>query len=65
MQIRLVFDQRFLLKMIIFSFLGEEFSFDERRSFAVYLIDQYLVDFNSQHCTSLPQNYFYIPNRSI
>ncbi|CAF1015480.1 unnamed protein product [Rotaria sordida] len=44
---------------------GENFSLLERQRFAIYLIDQYLVDFDSQHCTPLPQTYFHIPNRCV
>ncbi len=47
------------------SILGEYFSLLERQRFAIYLIDQYLVDFDSQHCTPLPQTYFRIPNRCV
>lgn len=49
----------------IFLFLGENFSLLERQRFAIYLIDQYLVDFDSQHCTPLPPTYFRLPNRHI
>jgi len=52
-------------KKIFFYFKGEHFSFDERQCFAIYFVDQYLVTFDSQHCTSLPQSYFYIPNRCV
>ncbi|CAF1107139.1 unnamed protein product [Adineta steineri] len=44
---------------------GENFSLLERQRFAIYLIDQYLVNFDSQHCTPLPQTYFHIPNRCV
>ncbi|CAF0839075.1 unnamed protein product [Rotaria sordida] len=44
---------------------GKNLSFNERQRFAIYLVDQYLIDFDSQHCTSLPQSYFYLPNRCV
>ncbi|CAF0885400.1 unnamed protein product [Adineta ricciae] len=44
---------------------GETFSLIERQRFAVYLIDQYLVNFDSQHCTPLPQTFFRIPDRCV
>jgi len=44
---------------------GENFSLLERQRFAIYLIDQYLVDFDSQHCTPLPPTYFRIPSRCV
>lgn len=44
---------------------GENFSFDQRQSFAIYLINQYLINFHSTHCTSLPQIYFFLPNRCV
>ncbi|CAF1452037.1 unnamed protein product [Rotaria sp. Silwood1] len=44
---------------------GENFSLLERQRFAIYIVDQYLVDFDSQHCTPLPQTYFHIPSRCI
>ncbi|CAF3278912.1 unnamed protein product [Rotaria sp. Silwood2] len=44
---------------------GENFSFDQRQLFAIYFVNQYLIDFDSQHCTSLPQDYFCLPNRCV
>jgi len=44
---------------------GENFSLLERQRFAIYLIDQHLVDFDSQHCTPLPQTYFRQPGRCV
>jgi hypothetical protein len=55
--------KRFFLRILLFS--GENFSFNQKEQFAIYLIDQYLVNFDSQHCTSLPQSYFFIPNRCV
>ena len=51
--------------MIFSRCLGEHFSFEQRQSFAIYLIDQYLVDFHSQHCTTLSQTFFFLPNRCV
>jgi len=44
---------------------GENFSLLERQRFAIYLADQYLVNFDSQHCTPLPQTYFRTPVRCV
>ena len=44
---------------------GEHFSLLERQRFAVYLIEQYLVNFDAQHCAPLPQAYFREPSRCI
>jgi hypothetical protein len=50
---------------ILFILTGENLSFDQRQCFSIYLIDEYLINFDSQHCTSLPQNYFFLPNRCV
>ncbi|CAF2152747.1 unnamed protein product [Rotaria magnacalcarata] len=44
---------------------GKTFSINERQSFAIYLVDQYLVDFDSQHCTPLPATLFCLPTRCV
>ncbi|CAF4389560.1 unnamed protein product, partial [Rotaria socialis] len=44
---------------------GENFSIDERQSFAIYLVNQYLVDFDAQHCTPLPVTLFHLPTRCV
>ncbi|UJR36405.1 hypothetical protein I4U23_029128 [Adineta vaga] len=44
---------------------GESFSLEKRKCFAIFLIDQYLIIFDSKHCTVLPQRYFSIPQRCV
>ena len=52
---------KFIEKNYLFKFIfqGENLSFEQRQSYVIYLIDQYLVNFNSQHCTSLPGKLFF------
>jgi len=44
---------------------GEKFSLADRQRFTIYLIDQYLVNYDSQHCTPLPQTHFRTPTRCV